>query len=360
MMSRTVAEGAATAFADRGSTSGSGRRDPTTESEVPVNPRQEAYDRVRGAYEVRVLEPSPPPVVEPPWFADDPVAGGAPSDAKPIVSPVTTGDLTWDDLCTARPALSRWCADRWLGAWRALPPIADLDGFLRTRAAWHALAEHVLSPARHAANGKIGLRFTKDGFGTPWFAASGPRQLRIRLGTIARDQDDEEVVVAATNLRVAAAFAGVTPGARHEVYEPTTTLDLDAPLEIHLEAAEILGGWFGFGASVLEQLRADASPGDDPSRVQLWPEHFDLSFDSGNVAVGSRGTFGASPGDAAHPEPYLYVTHWSDVPPSPFWNDDHFDGASLPFAALVVAEDQRATALDFLRRGRDVLRRTPG
>jgi hypothetical protein len=41
-----------------------------------LDPRQEALERVGGEYDVRVLEPSPPPVTEPPWFADDPVARG--------------------------------------------------------------------------------------------------------------------------------------------------------------------------------------------------------------------------------------------------------------------------------------------
>ena len=48
------------------------------------------------------------------------------------------------------------------------------------------------------------------------------------------------------------------------------------------------------------------------------------------------GTFGASPGDDAHDEPYLYVTHWADVPPDPFWDDDAFAGASLPLSVLVA------------------------
>ena len=63
-----------------------------------MNPRREAIARVDGAYDVRVLEPSPPPVTDGPSFADDPVARGESSHGTPIVSPVTTGDLTWDEL----------------------------------------------------------------------------------------------------------------------------------------------------------------------------------------------------------------------------------------------------------------------
>jgi hypothetical protein len=107
---------------------------------------------------------------------------------------------------------------------------------------------------------------------------------------------------------------------------------------------------------VLEAVRAEAArPVDDPSLVQLWPEHFDLGVDLGAEGAGRRGTFGASPGDDAHPEPYLYVTHWSEVPADRYWNDTAFAGASLSYREIVSAADQRGEALAFLRAGRAVL-----
>ena len=48
---------------------------------------------------------------------------------------------------------------------------------VETRGALHRLAEQVISPARRQANTKIGLRWTRGGFGTPWFAPE--RQLRV-------------------------------------------------------------------------------------------------------------------------------------------------------------------------------------
>ena len=89
--------------------------------------------------------------------------------------------------------------------------------------------------------------------------------------------------------------------------------------------------------------------------MQLWPEHFDLAADLGVDDHGTRGTFGASPGDAAHAEPYLYVTHWADVPDDPYWSDRVFAGASLTYSGLVGAANPVAHALDFFRRGREVL-----
>jgi hypothetical protein len=143
----------------------------------------------------------------------------------------------------------------------------------------------------------------------------------------------------------------VPVGARTDVYEPTTPCEPDAPLVIDPDAAARLGDWFGFGASVLEETRA-AAPGGAAARVQLWPEHFDLSIDLGDEAAGQRGTFGASPGDEPHPLPYLYVTHWAAVPDDPYWNESHFGGARLGYEQLVAADDPRRAALDFLAEGR--------
>ena len=116
-----------------------------------------------------------------PWFADDPVNAPVTGE-RPVVSPVPNGGLTWDELAAKEPELAEWCADRWLGAWKALDPIDDLDVFTATRRGWHAVAEHVVAPARHRANTKIGLRFTRGGFGTPFFADGGRRHPGARRG----------------------------------------------------------------------------------------------------------------------------------------------------------------------------------
>jgi hypothetical protein len=333
-----------------------------------VNPRREANDRLGGAYDARVLEPSPPAMTDGPWFADDPVApDDRPAGGLPVVTPVTGGDTTWDELCSHDSDLARWCSKRWLGAWRPLPPVPDLARLIETRRSWHALAEHVLSPARHAANGKIGLRFTRGGFGTPFFPGpGGDEQVRVEDASLVVDLGETTRRAPITTVGEAAEFArcaaGAPSGARYEeggvsgVYDPTTPFTPDAPLALDPGATRFLGEWFGLAASVLEQLRAEAEPADAAARVQLWPEHFDLSVDSGHEEAGARGTFGMSPGDDDHEEAYAYVTHWTDVPPDPFWNDAAFGGASLPLHELIEAGDQRAAALDFLRTGRRLLR----
>ena len=298
-----------------------------------------------------MLVPSPPALTGPPWFADDPVDPGAAPRTRTVVSPVANADRTWDDLARGDASLARWCADRWLGAWRPIAAVGDIDAFVATRVAWHTVAEHVLAPFRFQACGKIGLRFTPGGVGIPFVRTDGAEvQLRVDGSTLVVD-GDVETREELTTMRDAARVAGIPVGARTEVYEPTTPCEPDDSLVIETTAAARLADWFGFGASVLEETRAAAVDGA-ATRVQVWPEHFDLSIDLGDEGAGRRGTFGASPGDDAHPLPYLYVTHWAPVPDDPYWNESHFGGARLGYDRLVAADDPRRAALEFLAAGR--------
>jgi hypothetical protein len=319
-----------------------------------IDPAREARERVGGRFEVRVLEPSPPTIATPPWFADDPVAVDGVASGTMVVTPFPSIGTTWDALARNEPELAAWCADRWLGAWRPLPEVTDATAFDATRRSWHALAEHVVTPARHRANGKIGLRYTRAGFGTPFFG--GDEQVRVAGEVLVIVADGTATVHPITTLGDAAAAVGIEAGAPIDLFSPTTPLDVDTPLRVDPTAARLLGDWFGFGCSVLEVLRAGAAPDDEPARVQLWPEHFDLSVDLGPETFGARGTYGASPGGEAHPEPYLYVTPWSTVPDHPVWNDTTFRGASLPLSALAGTDRARALALAFFARVQAVLR----
>jgi hypothetical protein len=319
------------------------------ETSPVIDPRGEAHARVDGRFDTLVLEPSPPAHSEPPWFADDPVTGAGYEELPdlPVVAPVPRPDVatTWDELARSDRELAGWCADRWLGAWRPLVLPSDLDALAATRQSWHVLAEHVVAPARYQANGKIGLRFTRGGYGTPFFGTD--EQVRVAPEGIVVVRDASVAVHPISTPRAAAAGIGVEPGAPTEIYTPTTALDLDASLPVDDAAARFLGDWFGFGASVLEELRGSRPPAETPARVQLWPEHFDLSFDFGDEAAGQRGTYGASPGDDAHPVPYVYVTPWT-AQSGEFWNEGSY--ASLSLTAFAAAGDQRRAALDFFAR----------
>ena len=273
-----------------------------------MNARAEAYERLEGRYETRVLEPSPPAVADGPWFADDPVARGDVSAGRSVVSPVGTGDLRWDDLASTDSELAEWCADRWLGGYRRLGPAPPR--LVPTRLALHRVAEQVVSPARRKANGKIGLRYTRGGFGTPFFDADV--QVRVRGTELVVQDATGERTAPITTLDAAAEHIGrdLLPD---DVRRDREQLDIDPA------AAAFLGDWYGFAASVLEELRASAGDDVDPSHVQLWPEHFDLAVELGMQAAGARAAYGLSPGDDDHPEPYLYVAPWVAPAPGELW-----------------------------------------
>jgi hypothetical protein len=241
----------------------------------------------------------------------------------------------------------------------SLAPIADLDRFHATRDSWHRLAEHVLAPARYRATGHIGLRAAPGGFGTPPYTNSGGEEEQVRVEGVALlvVRNEEPWSVPISTLAEAARTLGIEPGAPAEVYTPNTPLEPDAPLVVDEAAAEQLGAWYELTGAVLERLRADAPQPDAPSLVQLWPEHFDLATEVGSEERGARGTFGASPGDAEHAEPYLYVTHWADVATDPYWNETAFAGATLAYRDLLGAADPFTHALEFFARGRAVLDR---
>ncbi len=236
-------------------------------------------------------------------------------------------------------------------------PIADLGAFQATRDSWHALAEQVLAPALYRATNRIGLRAAPGGIGTPTYpgADGTDEQLRIDGVTLIVVRDEEPWSVPISTVAEAARAVGIEPGAPAGLYPPATPLAPEAPLAVDAGEAARLAAWYAVANATLEELRGEVGAHESPSIVQLWPEHFDLAADLGAEDRGARGTFGASPGDAGHPEPYLYVTHWADVPADAFWNDPVFAGASLAYAELVAAADPVAHALDFFRRGRETL-----
>jgi hypothetical protein len=285
-----------------------------------ANPKQEAYERLAGEYEVRVLEPSPP-AIGPPDFSDDPVNEGEVYDGRLVVSPIPNGDLIWDVVAGQVPEIADWCAERWLGAYKRLEPLPSSFG--GAREVLHEIADAVVAPARRPEN-EISLRYTRGGFGTPFFEQDGEDcQVRVEPGRLIRQRGDEEIA------------------------EPL-------PPEAGEEATQALGDFYGFACSVLEELRHENADLND--RVRLWPEHFDIAVDLG--PAGARATYGASPGDEQHDEPYLYVLPLIDITPGELWNAAGFDGAELPYAELLEADDQRLAALRFMRERSSALDET--
>ena len=143
-----------------------------------------------------------------------------------------------------------------------------------------------------------------------------------------------------TTLRAAADHFGTTLGAP-PLWTPVTTPDPDAPLAIDGTDLQLLAGWFTLVGEALTTQAPEASP-------TLWPEHFDLAV-TVSVASGET-TFGGSPGDAEHDQPYLYV-----LPPSPepdgdrsFWNEPF--GAAVSYDRIATAGDAAAFFADAAAR----------
>jgi hypothetical protein len=200
-------------------------------------------------------------------------------------------------------------------------PLSPLpEGFRATVAALHRVAEDVVAAERKPDN-EIALEATPGGFGTPEFEWEGcTRRIRVEGAELVREVDGRQ---------------------RRE------------PLEVDAAAAGALAGWFAFGREVLERLAAAA-----PSPPILWPEHFDVAIELGSEPDGRRATYGFSPGDEQHPQPYAYVGPWAAQPAGELWNAHGFAGAELGYADLLAAGDQAAAALEFFTARRDALART--
>lgn len=220
-----------------------------------------------------------------------------------------------------------------------LVPITDVDALVRTRESLHAVGEHVLGAARRAATGRIGLVVLSGGFGTP------PLPDGRVLAVDGVDLVDGARRAPITALEEAAAFFDTPLGMPGDLYPIATPLDPRAGLAVDARSAALLAAWF---AHADELLRGLAESGPRSPTPQLWPEHFDLALELGEGRA--RATFGASPGDGDHAEPYLYVTPW-EPRTDPFWNESTF--ASLPYGRV-------GEAFEFFATARRLLEASPG
>jgi len=75
----------------------------------------------------------------------------------------------------------------------------------------------------------------------------------------------------------------------------------------------------------------------------------------GDGDAGRRATYGASPGDRHHAEPYLYASPWAGRIDG-FFDDPGFRGAARTYSQLAAAADPRAAAIEFLAEARDRVR----
>jgi hypothetical protein len=243
-----------------------------------------------------------------------------------------------------------------------------------TRLSLQQVAVHVLARRRHVVTGRFGLRPSPGGLATPAFGDQ-VEVVRTSGAALVVERGGDARCEPLTTLGRAAEAVGVDLAAPFSVgLETLGVADPDAPLAIDAGAARLLGTWWGFGATLIDELIATggdsgAHPGArgplaSVAVAQVWPEHFDhattvtvASAAAGEGAEPVGVNVGASPGDGYEPLPYLYVgPHGPERPGDPgYWNAPF--GAVLRRAELVGLSGggRRARALAFLRRGIDLI-----
>ena len=230
-------------------------------------------------------------------------------------------------------------------AGRSLAPLPS--SFAPTRESLRALACYVISPFRKARTGRIGLRPTGDGFGTP--VLEDPPHLSVQGARLVLDSHAHRI----TTLRAAAESAGVDlspdPGVGHDLppFEP------DADLAVDAGASYQLGAWYRFGQEVLDGL-GPAPAGGSMSEAQLWPEHFDLAVIV-TLPGGDKANVGFSAGDGFHADPYLYLgPHDTTGLTGAYWNAPF--GALLGYEELAAQPDAHAAATAFIAEGLELVK----
>lgn len=234
------------------------------------------------------------------------------------------------------------------------------EGLVAQRDALHRLATYVIGPARYQQTERFGLRATEGGFGTPEFGEP-PMRVRVAKKELVVEQGGNTRTAPITSLQAAADFIGSTvdleTAAEHDSPPPG---ELDTDLGVTEAVVDALAAWWALGTEALEQVRADDSS-VEPSIVQLWPGHFDTAIEVGDE--NRRASYGASPGDGTSDEPYLYVSVWWPdrlaIEENDYWNAEGFVGSRMTYSQLRQADDPRQMAVDFFRRGRDLLAGSP-
>jgi hypothetical protein len=228
------------------------------------------------------------------------------------------------------------------------PPLSSLpDGFAATVLSLHRVAETLVAPARKPDN-EIALEATPGGFGTPEFEFEGARQrVRVEGVELVREAGDEG---RRAPLETLAGAGAILTG----LLTPGTELD-DEPLNVDAAASLALGDWYGFGDGVLGHLVSLASSAEAATPPRLWPEHFDIAIELGSEKLGTRASYGFSPGDENHAEPYLYVAPWTAEVSGPLWQSHGFRGAEMSYSEVLGASDRRRAAIDFFMARWDLL-----
>jgi hypothetical protein len=157
-----------------------------------------------------------------------------------------------------------------------------------------------------------------------------------------------------TSLRQVGDLVGIAPSDHTAKPDIPQMGDIDEQLNLDDESARFLARWYQFGSAVLGQLREDEES-LNATEIVIWSHHLDPSIEL--FADAQTASLGASAGDGAIDEPYLYITPWSTegLSPGDYWNAESFFGSAVTISQLVASGDPLGTAIAFFRTGRELL-----
>ncbi|HLV89962.1 MAG: hypothetical protein J5I28_11740 [Acidimicrobiales bacterium] len=227
------------------------------------------------------------------------------------------------------------------------PPIPP--DLVSTRDALHQIAYFVLAPARFRRTGRMGLVPTRGGFGTP---SLDGRTLRVDGDQLVDERPEGVASVRITTMGDAVSFFDepYVVDWFDDFGDKLPPYPLDRDLGVSVDAARFVGEIFALGARAIEGFAAVVPGGI--TETWIWPEHFDIATEAGDEMTGGKASFGASPGDHAHDEPYFYVSAWGEIDRAEtFWNDEAFNGASLAYRDVMVVDDPVGRVVDFFMEG---------
>jgi len=205
----------------------------------------------------------------------------------------------------------------------------DPAALAATRRRLHGIGECLLAGPQRRAGGRFTLRVTPGGFAT-----TGEPALRLDGTDIVVDEN-RRVPIAGTFSGLADAL-GVDFGPPPDTYPDGSEASPGDDTTLDVASARLIQDWY---------LKTDAAlrvvaPRQTPI---LWPEHFDVAILLDDTS------YGASPGDGFHAEPYAYVSN-SDHDGSDFWN--------APFGAVRGHDQMRSVddLVTFWRQAQSLLK----
>jgi hypothetical protein len=182
------------------------------------------------------------------------------------------------------------------------PPVSsapDPAVLVTTRRRLHGIGECLMAGPERRAGGRFTLRVTPGGFAT-----TGGPALRLD-GTDLVVDEIRRVAVTGTFSELADAL-GVDFGPPPDAYPDGSQARPGDDTSLDAASARLIADWYLMADAALRVLAPRQTP-------ILWPEHFDVAILLDDTS------YGASPGDAFHAEPYAYVSS-DNHGDSDFWN----------------------------------------